>query len=254
MAWGTPVGASTLTKTCNKAVTTGELVIVFFACGDGTSTPTISDSSGHTWTALSASPKKDVSNGASASGWFTVATVTATITVTIADVSAGGFNGTSVTTVTGQAASSIENASNGGTIAGSSSSNGMTTGSVTTTADGCLIFSFIVDDGSTRTSNQYTAGTSPNAFTELSGASQDPGGASDATYAVEYFTQTSAGAINPTWTQGNTDTAVGLTAAFKVASGGETITMDKWNPMVREQCGPRYSVVSSGMTPPSKIN
>src|SRR5258706_5798438 len=91
----------------------------------------------------------------------------------------------------------------------------MATGAFTPSVDGCLIISFINDDINARLSTQYTAGTSPVAFTTRGTASNDPAGASDTTYAVEDAVQVTAASINPTWTEAVADVAVAIGAAFK---------------------------------------
>jgi len=220
MAWAFVSGAATSTKTVTKSVTAGNLIVCGFACGDGTSTPTISDGV-NSWTPVGASPIKDTTNAAGVSMWWAVAATTGSITITIT-ATPTTFNGTWVGEWSGNAAASLDAGSAGlANITGSTATNGMATGAFTPSVDGCLIVSFINDDRNPATSTQYTAGTSPVAFTKRTTVSADPAGASDTTYAVEDAVQTTAASINPTWTEAVADTAVAIGAAFKplVASG-----------------------------------
>jgi hypothetical protein len=214
--WGFVSAASSKTKTVSLAVTAGMFLAVGFLCGDGTSTPTISDGV-NTWTAVAASPVKDTTNGNSVSMWSAVAATTATITVTIT-AAATTFNGTWIQQWSGSASSSL-NAGSAGTanIAGSVALNGISTGSFTPSVNGCLILTFIVDAGNTDTTRHFNAGTSPIVWNKEDTSSQDPAGATDGTYAVADFVQGTAAAINPTWTELVSSASLAISAAFKPA-------------------------------------
>lgn len=216
MAWAFVSGAATKTKTVTKSVTTGNLLICGFVGGDGTTTPTISDGV-NTWTAASASPIKDATNGNTVAMWWAVAATTASITITITDTPTT-FNGTCVAEYSGNAASSLGDGSAGtANIAGSTATDGQATGSFSTAVDGDLIVSFMADDGNSPVVTQFTAGTG---YTKRTTCSQDPGGATDMTYALEDLVQSTHGSINPTWTCASSQKSVGLSAAFKVLGGG----------------------------------
>ncbi len=218
MAWAFVDAAATSTKTVTKSVTTGNLLVCGFACGDGTSTPTISDGI-NSWTAVGASPIKDTTNAAGVSLWWAVAATTTSITITIT-ATATTFNGTWVAEYSGNAGASLDAGSAGlANIAGSTGADAMKTGAFTPSVDGCLIISFINDDNNARSSTQYTAGTNPVVFTKRATASKDPAGASDTTYAVEDAVQVTAASINPSWTEAVADVAVGIGAAFKPSTG-----------------------------------
>jgi hypothetical protein len=218
--WQFVSAASSKTKTVTKNVTAGSLLTVGFVCGDSTSTPTISDGI-NTWLPVSVSPVKDTTNGNSVSMWSTVAKTTGSITVTIT-AAPTTFNGTWIKEWTGNAPSNV-NAGSAGTanIAGTLVKNGIQTGAFTPSVPGCLIETFIVDAGNVDTARQFNAGTSPSVFTKEDTASQDPAGATDATYAVADFVQGAAVSINPTWTQANSRASLGISAAF--APGGASI-------------------------------
>src|SRR5258706_15609516 len=111
MAWAFVDAAATSTKTVTKSVTTGNLLVCGFACGDGTSTPTISDGI-NSWTAVGASPIKDTTNAAGVSLWWAVAATTTSITITIT-ATATTFNGTWVAEYSGNAGASLDAGSAG---------------------------------------------------------------------------------------------------------------------------------------------
>lgn len=207
--------ASTKTKTVTKSVIAGNLLIVGFAGGDGTNTPTISDGV-NSWTLCTGSPTKDATNGASATLWWAIAATSASITVTIT-FAAGTFNGTTLIEFSNVSATPADSGAGAANIAGSTSTDAMKTGSFTTTGDGDLVVTLINDDGNTHTTTQYNAGTG---WTKVALASQDPAGASDTTYAFAYQIQSVHGAINPQWTELAADSAVGVGAAFKASAGG----------------------------------
>src|SRR5260221_13912314 len=130
MAWTFVDAAATSTKTVTKSVTTGNLLICGFACGDGTSTPTISDGV-NSWTAVGSSPIKDTTNNAGVSMWWAVAATTASIIITIT-ATPTTFNGTWIAEYSGNAAASLDAGSAGLTnIAGSTSADAMKTGAFT---------------------------------------------------------------------------------------------------------------------------
>lgn len=224
MAWAFVTGAATKTKTVTKSVTAGNLLVCCFVGGDGTTTPTISDGV-NTWTAATASPIKDATNNNTSAMWWAVAATSVSITITITDTPAT-FNGTAVGEWSGNAASALGDGSAGtANIAGSTATDGQLTGSFSTAADGDLIVSFMVDDGNSPVVTQYTAGTG---YTKRTTCSVDPGGANDMTYAVEDQVQSAHGSINPSWTAASSQAAIGLSAAFKVASAGGSATGAPW--------------------------
>lgn len=219
MAWVFVSAAATKTKTVTKSVTAGNLLVCGFACGDGTTTPTISDGV-NVWTPVGASPIKDVTNAAGVAMWWAIAATTASIVIAIT-AAPTTFNGTWIAEYSGNAASALDAGSAGAAnIAGSIVADAMKTGAFTPSADGCLVVSFINDDGNTRLATQYTAGSNPVVFSKRATASVDPAGGIDTTYAVEDAVQVTAASINPTWTEAVADAAVGIAAAFKAAVVG----------------------------------
>src|SRR5260221_78492 len=200
MAWAFVSAASTSTKTVTKSVTAGNLIVCGFACGDGTTTPTISDGV-NSWTAVGASPVKDTTNAASVSLRWAVAATTASITITIT-ATPTTFNGTWVAEYSGNASASLDAGSAGtANIAGNTGADAMKTGAFTPSVDGCLIVSFINNDARAETVLCYTAGTNPVVFTGRGTASKDPAEASDTSYHVEDAVQVTAPSTNRAWSE-----------------------------------------------------
>src|SRR5258706_5417110 len=141
MAWAFVDAAATSTKTVTKSVTTGNLLVCGFACGDGTSTPTISDGI-NSWTAVGASPIKDTTNAAGGSLWCAVAATTTSITITIT-ATATTFNGTWVAEYSGNACASLDAGSAGlAQISGGAGGGREKKGGVTPRGGGGLSLSF----------------------------------------------------------------------------------------------------------------
>lgn len=228
MSWpfvsGATAKGTTTSLSVTKSVTAGDFLVVFYCCVlSGGFTPTISDngSTPNSWAPVRAS---NIADSSPMIVWSCIARVTGSITVTIA---APGGAGSSNQVAFGEwippALAVIEEASaKASNVAGSTTADAELTGSVTTLADGDLVLSFILDVTAFVTSTEYAAGTSPNAFTKRTTLSNDPGGASDGTFAVEEFVQTIHGAINPTWTAANTNNYSGITVAFKARPAGCT--------------------------------
>src|SRR6266404_4114787 len=225
MAWTFVSGAVSASLTVTKSVTAGKLLVAFYATGAGSGlTPTISDngSTPNTWAKVQSSPLSDPANGDTMAMWYCIAKVTASITVTIANAG-GSFNATSLGEWTPPAAAVIEEASvTAVNAAGSTTADAVKTGSVTTVADGDLIISYILDANNLPTVAEFAAGTTPNAFTKRTTLSNDPGGGSAITVAVEDFVQTTHAAINPTWTETAAHSFDGFTVAFKARANGCT--------------------------------
>lgn len=208
MAWSYLSGTASANKTGTQSVVAGHLLVVAFACGDGTSSPTISDGV-NTWTQVTGSPQKDAGNGAGVAMWSAIAATTASITVTVT-ATATTFNGTDIAEYSGNAAASVNDGGIGANIAGSTATDGQKTGSFTPAVNGDLVVSFINDDQASDTSTLWTAGTGYSKR-----ACKDPGGTSETTYAYEDIVQVTAAAINPSWTAAVSHSAVGIGAAFK---------------------------------------
>lgn len=213
MAWAFVDGAATSTTSVTKAVTAGDLLVVVHTFGDVVLTPTISDTGANVWTQGAAQPIRDTLNSQSGVSWWAIAAATVSITVTIA-ATAGVNLGTAIAEYSGNAAAPITDGSNTALIAGSAAVNGDATGSVTTTVNGDLVVSFIVDTAVLVSVTQFTAGTG---FTKRPTVSIDPGGVNP-TFALEDSVQAVAGAINPTWTATTADAGLGITMTFKVAA------------------------------------
>lgn len=202
-----------------RSVTAGNLLIAWGGgSGGGGDTPTISDTV-NSWTQITTSPLNDGVANNTLAWWWAIAATTASITVTISNFTSGGVGlGAFVEEWSGQASSPADGGNKKTNTAGTTATDGETTGSVTTTSNGDLVISVIYNNNNIRTVDWQTAGTG---FTEQA-TNNDPGGASNITWSVETQIQTSAGAINPSWTAASTDTYIGMTAAFKVPAAAGT--------------------------------
>jgi hypothetical protein len=93
----------------------------------------------------------------------------------------------------------------------------VTTGAVTTTANGDYVYGGVVCTSALLTSANYSPGTSPNAFAER----QETFGITVAASESEDFVQTTAGSIAATWTQANAEQALSAMMTFFAATVGE---------------------------------
>lgn len=136
-------GTANQTKVATLAVTAGDIVVVGFYQGDGTTTPTIADSAAHTWR-VGQAVVHDAPHSRSAAAWWTIATITGSITITITS-SASANNGIAVGRWQGPSVGVLLDAAAGGLIAASVLQNGQATPGVTASGPGDLIVSFIAD-------------------------------------------------------------------------------------------------------------
>lgn len=202
------------TKVATLTVTAGDFLIVGYGSGNGgAQTPTIADTAINTWTPVSGSPNLDASNNATQALWWSIANGSGSTTVTITTTGVT-FNGITFAEYSGIAASPADGANKVSNQTATMTANALTTGSVTPSADGGMVFSFIMDTSAIDDTAVFTAGTSPNAFTKRTTGSHTGDGAT-LVFAIEDFVQTTAAAINPTWTYNDTTKYAGITAVFK---------------------------------------
>jgi hypothetical protein len=209
------------TSVTKTVVASGNLLIVQHSGGDGTNTPTISDTAGNTWTPATNSPSKDATNGSSISVWTAIANGTGSTTVTIGNAAAS-FRNTSIEEWSGNATSSVNDQGSGATnVAGQTGTDQMVGNSITPSVDNCLVKTWILDNAGTHdTTAIYAAGTG---FTLRPTASYDPviNAASEANSASADVVQTTAAAVTAKWSCANfADHAQIFIASFKPFTGG----------------------------------
>jgi hypothetical protein len=230
------------------------LVAIVHAVGDGGAEDidtniTIADSLTHTWTSRAL--------GNIDSGWAAIAriytapnTPTTAFTITV-DCGADNIHDYVVTVA------AIESYDTGSPTGATASSNNDTTvdGSDTITLSATPASdSFVIAAISHVPTSGITGITHGTGWTELAdNAVADWLGAQS-----QYRTGSTSTTV--TWD----DVYVGAGSGFRTclcaveikaaAGGGETITPDKWMPQEKVLAGPRFRVVTSGMTPPSKVN
>jgi hypothetical protein len=190
---------TTQSVTFDGKVTAGNclLVCVTYSTVPGATISSITDSHSNTWTQVELVTDTTATQATAVYSTFGCAGGATTITV--------HFSGSGATYI-GVIAAEYTNASsvdvhNSNQAAPSVTTNGMTTGSVTTTAASETIVAFFVCD---QTSDELTAGTSPNIFvrreSSMISGSTDLSSSNYPSMMLEDFAQTSAGAINPTGT------------------------------------------------------
>jgi hypothetical protein len=214
---GTTGGNACNSATCSvtKSVTAGNLLIVGGIIGDGTSNPTLADGV-NSWTQIG-STIHDTTNAESGKWQWAIAATTASITVSGTTFPNNPFNGLFIAEYRGNASSSPTDGQTGQNPAGSTATNGDTSGTFTTAANGDLVVGFIINQGAP-TSAWATQGSTSESFTKRATASNDPGGTNSETWAVEDGVQTTASAsTQAAWTAATTDTYIAFGAAFKVA-------------------------------------
>ena len=192
-------GTTDLVTTSGIDTTGANLIILGVSYNTGT-TPTITDSKGNTWTGLTA--QAQASNGASRIYYCYNPTVGSGHT--FSNSTSGGFS-----TITVQAWADALSApfdqENGAKTAGAST---LATGSITPGVDNEVIIShFMFSAAGTASVNSSMTISNQQNF----GAANNYGGA------LAYKVQTTATAINPTWTSGGGSTGLAATiASFKV--------------------------------------
>lgn len=197
-------GGTSNTVTTGAIDTTGATLIVISVNYNTGNTPTISDSKGNSWTALTAhAAAGSVTNQL----YYTIPTSVGS-GHTFSNTGSGNFSTISVTAYTGTAAATVFDQENG---ANSTSATTLQTGSVTPSQNGELIVAGLGF-------NQNGIPTSINSsFTQVDSEEFSSGnhyGGSDA-----YIVQGTAGAVNPTWTRTNSGASMAVSiATFKATA------------------------------------
>ena len=193
---GTTASANGSNPTTAAVNTTGvDLMIVvvgWFNSSQSTTPPTITDSKSNTWAALTV--RNTGTNSGTVIFYSRVTSVgsghTFTLTGTFSSICVAGFSGS---------ISSPFDQENG---AGSTSASTLATGSVTPTNDNQLIIASVESGG---------AGDPFSINSSFTIAVQDNGGADSFPSGLAYKIQTTAAAINPTWTlAASTQTAAAI--------------------------------------------
>lgn len=205
---GTSVSANSFTTATTSAVdTTGcTLLIAVISCFSTGGAAVFSDSKSNTWTKLTLRDSGNTTNLIAYAQNPTVGsghTFSGTSGTFFGSICVSGFSGTATTSVFDQ--------QNGATTAGATT---LATGSVTPSANNELI---IASAGSASVGQPYTIGSG---FTI---AVQDPGGSSYPS-GLAYLIQTSASAINPTWTFNASAEAEACIATFKAPAAAAGVS------------------------------
>lgn len=183
--------------------TTGcDLLVVSVSYFTGGATPTVTDSKSNTWTGLTA--RNTGNNSTNRLYYAKNPTVgsghTFTVTASNTTMCVSGFSGTNTTAPFDQ--------ENG---AGSVNATSLATGSVTPSEDNELVVTGI------NTGNNGSPFTIGSGFTI---SVQNTGGGSNFDCGLAYIIQTTAGAVNPTWTINALDQVSTTIATFKSAAAG----------------------------------
>jgi hypothetical protein len=181
------------------------VVSIHFYQGSGAD-PTPSDSKGNTW---SARTKYDSSNRHVRIYYSQGGSVGSGHTFTLAQTAPSQYLVIAVTAWSGSAASPYDVESGANTGSGAS----LATGSVTPTQANELVISAI-------TSSSATAHTINASMTVSDDLPQNSGPTTHVGGAMAYIVQTSASAINPTWSFASGSEAAAAIATFKAAAGG----------------------------------
>lgn len=208
----THTGKGGATPLASAAIdTTGATLIVVTAsaAGIGPQTLSVSDNKGNTWTALTAQEQTS-SNSARVQLYYTIPTSVGsghTFTVTATGTGFGG-TGVEVEAFSGTAASSVFDVENQGQVNASAT---IQPGSVAPNNANSVVISADTTDAN------FVVSSVNSSFTIT-----DNNGATKANTAMAYIIQTSASAVNPTWTNSGSAGAVATIAVFKAAVGVTT--------------------------------
>jgi hypothetical protein len=218
MAWAYVQGAivDNVTTIALPSVTpaTGNLMVVVGFVGNVSQALTISDTQANTWTPFTNNVAND-GHGDECKGWWAVSKNAVATVVTVGG-NAGSLGAAAYAEYSGNdtvAPADGDNSVAG--VTGGTGTDGVTTASITTVADGDLIVACLADASrSAAPANPGTGFTSRAASTNASPALFG--------FRWEDKVQASHGAITPTYTDAvnGADAWTGEVAAFKAASGG----------------------------------
>lgn len=238
MAWAFKQSAQSATAAVSAGsnLTAGSLIVVFcldsaadsanLTCSQTSGTATVGS-----FTKFGAAD--NVGNAEAIAGFWAVCSAGGTATFTIAGGT--GILDTRFGEWTGQAASPADVMGTGDTgQAGSVNADADKSQSVTTTANGDLLVAYIEDLISSTTT--FTKGASPNVWTERSASTN--GGE------FEEFIQTTAAAIQATWTASSANTFMSVIGSFQLASGTIVLDEDYWNHLPLFNCDSPVTVFS----------
>lgn len=201
-------GVGQLTFTTSSIDTTGATLLVAHVSSFAvTAEPTLTDSKGNTWIGLTA----QVEGGTSRSRLFYAAnpSVGTGHTFTLTDPGGNIFAGLEVQAWSGASITLPFDVENGGT---QSSGTSLATGSVTPSVNNELV----VTGAHIHTTGSGTISIDSG----FSISDQDQGGAVPARFAsaMAYLVQSTAGAVNPSWSWSTTTSAAATIATFKAAT------------------------------------
>jgi hypothetical protein len=205
---GAPPGISNPSATFAVAVGSGNLVVGIATWDSSASVlNSVTDDKGNTYNV--ADSINDATNGQRAASFWLSGITNAPITVTAnlsannqaARVAIGEYSGVAPTSPLDGHVGQVQNAAGTG-------ANAVTSGNITTTADGDLIYGMVIGDGGVAaTRTQGTGFTLENSSP----------GTNVAALSTEYQVQVTHGAIAATWTQSANDSNITFVMAFKPA-------------------------------------
>jgi hypothetical protein len=209
-------GYASFSATFPAGTTSGSAIVIGVTYGNSNPTITASDSQGNTY-AQALSTYDAGHNQGCAILYATNTRGNASDTVTV-NFSGGGvaYLGLGIHEYSGVAASSVLD----GTVGGKGNSGSPSSGSVTTTANGDLIFSCGAEDG-IGSGDTFTAGSGFTKRVDLGAA---------AAYADEDRVQATAGSIAATWTLSPSSSWVTNMAAFKAAGASTAPSLTSLSP------------------------
>lgn len=219
------IATNDITASFSLNVTAGNAIISWAQSAGGGSPPayvgsTMTDLGLDAFTFLG--PANDGVNDQYGGLWFCNSSAGGFKDVTFKDgttLGVGAFSTMTVFEVSGLAANASDTGASNlvAAGAGSSATNGDTSGSFSVSQTGELIVAGFFTDTS-GTAQSWTAGTSPIAFTIPTNGSTSLGGSNP--HVMEYAVWTGSGPVNPTITLPTTDGYIAIGWGFKAVGGG----------------------------------
>jgi hypothetical protein len=213
------IGGTSLGATFPGACTPGSLLVGFVSWGIVSTTLSVSDPTNGSWTAINTNTHANIPSKIGL--FYLLNTASTALTVTGASSASASFGNVIWCEFSGNAASSPLDAQSTGALVNTGLT--ITDASFTTGTDGDLVVSAI--------GNETAALTAGSGFVI---ADTNTGSGSG----VEWQTQTTHGAIAPSWTQSTNNHAIVISAAFKPAAGGGGSTFRPSGAIIR----PSYAV------------
>ena len=206
--------STTIAVTLDASVGSGNAIVGLVCWGSATESDlaSVTDDQGNTYTLVRFVP--DTNNSQSIKGFYLANITNAPITITANFSPARPYRSISLHEVSGVATSGLLDQDAGQLqTAPGTGPDGVTSGSVITTANGEYIFGGCADTAALRALSQYAGGTG---YTRR----QEVGSTSVINMASEDQIQASAGAIAATFTATNNDRTVSLILTLKAAAAG----------------------------------